>query len=273
MVPLSGYAGFKLIEKTYDRQLEVFSSSLLIQRNSRYFVDNAGSIATAEQFVQDRQLLEVGLGAFGLDDEINKRALILRVLDEGIFDASSFANRLNDTRYRDFAEQIGFGPVGSLLTTASQREEIAERYQIRQFERAVGDVDVDLRLVLNFRREIQELALNGLTPNAGWFRVLGSEPLRTVLQGALNLPTEFAQLAVDDQRIRIAEKSREVFGGDTIDVFLDAEVVDKAIQRYLLTEQINDFVPSANGARNALSLLQTASIGPAASASLFSSEI
>ena len=177
--------------------------------------------------------MEVTLGAFGLEDEIDKRALIRRVLEEGVIEPGSFANRLTDSRWLEFATNVGFGELGSLLNTQAQQEAIIDLYRTRQFERAIGETDLDLRLALNFRRDIKGLAQEGLATATGWFRVLGNEPLRTVIEGALNLPAEFGQLDVDVQAERIAERSREVFGNERVDVFVDDAVIEEAIKRYV----------------------------------------
>jgi hypothetical protein len=72
--------------------------------------------------VGDRRLLEVALGAFGLDDDIRNRFFIRKVLEEGTTSPSRrFANRLSDKRYLALAETFGFGdrPGGNVGAPAS----------------------------------------------------------------------------------------------------------------------------------------------------------
>lgn len=261
VVPLGGYAGYRLLERTYDRQLEAFAASPAIERNVAYFLENAASPLTAEEFVQDRRLMEVALGAFGLDEEIDKRALVRRILEEGVLDPASFANRLNDTRYKDFALEVGFAELGSNLTIDSRRQEIADLYRVRQFERLVGETDLDLRLALNFRREIRALAEENIPAGAAWFRLLGSQPLRTVIEGAYNLPREFATIDVDDQRSRLEAKTREIYGSDTVAVFSDPAAIDDALRRFLLNSEVKAAAAAYSPGTTALTLLQSASLG------------
>ncbi len=271
IVPFGGYTGFRFLERTYDSQLETFVKSPTITRNVEYFLENAGVPETAEDLVQDRRLLEVVLGAFGLDEEIDKRALVRRILEEGVIDSTSFANRLNDTRYKDMAETIGFDQFGSLLNIESRREKVVELYKVRQFERMVGDIDVDMRLALNFDRDIAEIAGQGLSEDAGWFRVLGSEPLRTVVEGAFNLPSEFSQIDLDSQVERLKEKAREMYGGKSVEVFADAENVDDMVRRYLLNAQVKEALAAYSPGSTALTLLQGASLGSQGAGNLFAS--
>lgn len=90
-----------------------------------------------------------------------------------------------------------------------------------------------------------ELANGGYTEAGGWFKAMGSTPLRTVLEGAFNLPSGFSQLDIDRQKDILADKANSLFGGKSVEVFKDPEAIDKVIRRYLLTEQINAG-PSAN---------------------------
>lgn len=271
VVPLGGYTGFRFLERTYTKQLDALSKSPEIVRNIEYFLANAAKPQSAEEFVQDRRLMQVALGAFGLDDEIDKRALVRRILEEGVIESRSFANRLNDKAYQDLALEIGFAEGGSFLKLESRRDEIAERYRIRQFERAVGEVDVDMRLALNFRREITALAGQGLSSSAGWFRVLGSQPLRQVIEGAFNLPSEFAQLDVDAQRELLEEKTAARYDGKSVAVFSDPEAVDDALRRFFLNAQIKAGQQPYSPGATALALLQSVPLGAAGSSNLFSS--
>ena len=93
-IPLSGLAGFRFIERTYDRQFITFNKSPDFQREVEYFRENAGNITTVDQLMGDRRILAVVLGAFGLGDDIDKGAFIRKVIEEGTFEGDAFANRL-----------------------------------------------------------------------------------------------------------------------------------------------------------------------------------
>ncbi|MEO0819218.1 MAG: DUF1217 domain-containing protein [Pseudomonadota bacterium] len=272
-IPAGGVVGLRLLERSYDAQFEAFSRSPEVQRDIDAFLERAGTISTAEELVGDTQLLRVGLGAFGLEEELPKRALIRRVLEENTFARESLVNRLVDPAWKNFSEAIGFGDFGGLLNQESVRRDIAERYRVRQFERAVGEVDVDLRLVLNFRREIGDIASASDADRSGWFRIVGSEPLRRVVFGALNLPDSFARLDIDEQATRLSERAEQVFGNGSPAIFADNEAVETAVNRFLLNAQIASGPgPSAPGA-TALTLLQSSGLGTGASQNLFASRL
>ena len=112
-----------------------------------------------------------------------------------------------------------------------------------------------MRLALNFERKIVEISSNASTEAGGWFRVMSSVPLATVVQRAFNLPSEFSSLDIDSQAEILADKAQAKYGSRNVEIFNDPEVVDDMIKNYLLREQI-DAGPSANTPGfSALSLL------------------
>ena len=118
-----------------------------------------------------------------------------------------------------------------------------------------------MRLALNFQREIQDFVGQGSSENAGWFKLMGSVPMRTVLEGAFNLPKEFAALDVDRQKEVLSDKAQQAFGGKSIEVFSDPAAVDKVIKDYLLREQINAGPSPSTPGFAALSILGQSNSG------------
>ena len=231
VIGLGGYPGWLTLQRTETRQREVFEASPSLQRNINYFRENIANATTAEALVSDRRLLTVALGAFGLDEEIGKRAFVQKVLEGGTQQSSAFANRLGEPRYRAFAEAFGYGNVdaGSNVLLDSFREDIIARYKVRAFDRAVGEVDSDARLALNFRREAAALVADNATAETKWFRILGQRPLREVISTALNIPSEAAQLDIDKQQKIFSDKAAGLLGDSDPSVLSSPEVIDRRI--------------------------------------------
>ncbi len=169
VVPFGGLAGWQVLERTLGRQQEQFNKSPDLQREIDYFKENIGNVTSTAEFVGDRRLLAVALGAFGLSGEINKQAFVRKVLDEGTVDPQSFANRLGNTDYLEFAKTFSFGNEGGFVPTTNRINDIADKSLELQFEEAVGETDPSMRLALNFKREMTELASRDISENAGWF--------------------------------------------------------------------------------------------------------
>lgn len=255
-IPIGGYAGFKVFERTASRQIDAFADQASVKRDLAYFREKIGDIAKPADLVADRRLLAVALGAFGLEDEIGKRALIRRIADEGVLDPASFANRLNDPRWRAFAaafsaESLALGRFQS----AAAREDIAARFVERSFELAVGEVDGDIRLALNFRREAKAVAAGANVDRVGWLQIMGQRPLRVVVEAALGLPSTLASLDIDRQRAAFEEKSAAVFGAKSPKAFLDDANVETAIRRYFARAATDAGASADTRGQAALSLL------------------
>lgn len=271
VIPIGGPAGLGFLDRTFDRQFAQFSRSPEIARDLAHFTEVAGGIETAADLVQDTRALRVALGAFGLEDELPKRAFIRKVLEEGTLERTSLANRLQDPAWRKFSEAMGFGDFGGLLKLTAVRERTAEQYRVRQFERAVGDRDVSMRLALNFRREIGEIANSESVDRTGWFRIMGSRPLREVVEGALGLPGQFGTMDIDQQRQELESRARRQLGEASPAVFRDPEVVEDLVRRFLVRAQIESGPSATTPGMAALTILQSSGLGGAARGNLFAS--
>jgi hypothetical protein len=256
-IPLAGLAGWRFLERTLPAQQATFEKGPQLKREIAYFKEQIAGITSAEQLVADRQLLKVALGAFGLEQDLGKRAFVRKILEEGTDDPASMANRLTVPAYKQLAETFGFGNVrGARTADPGFADKITAQFRVRQFEVAVGEVSDDMRLALNFRREIATLAHG--PDGAGWYSVLGSKPLRNVFEAAFGLPKEFAAIDIDRQREVLADKARGLFGEGGLAVFKNPANVQRILDRFLVRAQLEAGPdPNAPGSA-ALALLQRA---------------
>lgn len=274
-IGVGGYGGWRILQATASRQQETFEKSPSLGRDIEYFRENITKATTAEALVKDRRLLRVALGAFGLSSEINKQALVQKILADGTEEPTAFANRLGDARFKNLAEAFDYGNItaGSNILLKSFREDIIARFKTQEFERAVGETDGDMRLALNFKREIGAIASSESVDRVGWFQVMGQRPLRTLISTALGLPESVAQLDLDKQQEIFQDKARDLFGDSSVSVFTDPENVETAIRRFFLFQQIKDGSTTVTPGTTALTLLQSASFGGAGGANLFQSQV
>ena len=237
VLPATGLTGWNFLKASLPTQAALFEKSPEIERDLEYFEANIRDVKTLDDFMNDRRLQKVALGAFGLGDEINKGAFVRKVLDEGVAERTAFARRINNEDYIELATTFDFTD-GDLRLNTFQIDDIKQAYRDETFEIALGDVDNNMRLALNFQREITDLANRGLSENGGWFKAMGSVPLRTVLESAFNMPEGFSQLDIDKQKELLSDKANSFFGGKGVEVFQDPEAVETTIRRFLLQEQI-----------------------------------
>lgn len=125
-----GLVAWQFLKATQETQRAVFDKSPTLNRDADYFASRIGQIQSAEEFVNDRRLMSVALSAFGLEDQIDSKFLIRKVLEEGTEDDDALANRLGDGRYVALASAFSFEKV---LAPKTQEPgfaaEIATRYR------------------------------------------------------------------------------------------------------------------------------------------------
>lgn len=256
LIPVGGLPGWVVLNATLERQTAAFNETPLIQRDTEYFEQNIGQVQTAAQLVEDRRLLRVALGAFGLQEDINNRAFIQKILEQGTQDDDALANRLTDERYKQLSDAFGFrdNPVPR-TQLATFGAEITDAFRQREFEVAVGEQDEALRLALNARRELPDIVTSDESEDALWFQIMGTPPLRKIFETSLGLPASFGQQDIDRQLETFKSLSSRRLGIGSLVELADGDRLEKLIERFLLQDQISSFeIQSSNAI--ALTLLQ-----------------
>jgi len=254
----SGIVGWRMLQRTYDTQFAVFNKGPALEREVSRFLEEVPKIETVDDFVRNRDVLRVALGAFGLQDDLNNTYFIKKVLEDGTIDPRSLANRLGDRRYKEFSEFFGFGPAELKTTGLNYKmQEIADRYREMSFESAIGQQDNSLRIAMYAQRELQELADLDESERTKWFTIMADPPLREMIQTALNLPSSFSQLDIDAQLPQFQKRMRRLTGSDDVSQFTEGS---KALKRvtdiYLARSQVLNGTAGFSSGSVALTLLQ-----------------
>ncbi len=257
--PLTGIAGWRFLQRTQESQMEAFKASPVLERELTYFRDNISKITSAEDLVNDFTLFKVALGAFGMEDKVADKFFFKKVLSEGSEAEGAFALKLTDTNYRDMAEAFGFGNAGGARVGESDfAQRIIDAYQVRQFEKAVGESDNSMRLALNFEREIGKYAGGPFPETVSWFQLMANPPLREVFETAFGLPKSIGTLDLDRQRALFQSANERVFGSKSMEVFKDPENMDKLLRNFFAREQINSGPGPLTRGTAAVTLMQNA---------------
>lgn len=231
LIGAGGYSGWRLLSRTMEMQKTAVARDPSIARDLSHVREKIAKVETADALMSDFRLLKTALSAFGLEGDLNKKFFVRKVLESDLDDPKSFANKLSDKRYRQMAEAFGFAT--GKKRSASLAEDVAQRHVAAELERRVGNADGNLRLAMNASRELATLAKSGSSENARWYSILGSLPLRKVVEGALGLGADFGKLPVDRQLSEIKAKAERLTGSDSVRAFGDPAVVEKLVQRFL----------------------------------------
>lgn len=263
VAPFGGIAGWTFMERTRARQEAAFQKSPGLARDTGAFEDRIGKIRTAADLVNDRALLRVALGAFGLDGDLGNRFFIRKVLEEGTASRTALANRLADKRYLALAEAFGFGDrPGGNVSRPGFAADITARYRDRQFEIAVGQTNPDLRLALGLGREMSDIVARPLSNDGRWFAMMASPPMRTVFERALGLPREIGGLDIDRQLSVFKQRAAARLGTSDFANFATPEGEGR-LRRAFLAAADPSAVPNAVRGRGALALLAASNLGSA----------
>ena len=258
VIPGTGLAGWRFLQQTYDRQFEAFTKSPTLNRDTEYFLETISGITTAEEFVADRRIMTVALGAFGLEDDLDNRFFIRKILEEGTVDPESLANRFSDPRYAELSQSFGFGP-GEFLKTGQPQfaQAIVNRFQAASFEIAAGEQDSAMRVALYAQRDLDSVVNEDISDDAKWFGIMGDPPMRELFEKALGLPSEVAQIDIDQQLELFKEKARALFGSDEVSQFADKDIQQDLITKFVVRDQLASFNTGTSSGSIALMLLQS----------------
>lgn len=256
IIPFGGYSGWAFLKRTQATQRAALDTTAAAKRDEDYFRKNIGKVNSAEALVADRRLLQVALGAFGLEGDINNKFFIKKVLDDGTLTDGALSNRLANKQYEKLSAAFGFGDFS---TPRNKLSDFADKtlalYKERQFETAVGSQNGDYRIALNAERELPALARKSSSEDTLWYTVLGNIPLRRVFEGALGLPKSFGSIDLDQQLTTMKSRLEARTGSDSLRQFSDPAKVESIIRRFLVQTDIAN--SSAQSSQNSvLELLQ-----------------
>lgn len=261
-LPLTGYAGWKFLGRTREAQQAALSASPVMKTNAQYFRENIGKVRTGEDLVADRRLMTVALGAFGLDDDINSKFFIRKVLESSTFDAKSLANKLSDKRYVEMAKAFGFGdfPTSPNTLLSTFPDKIVKQFEARQFERAVGEQNQPMRLAMNAERELAAIADKKGSENTKWFTIMGNAPLRQVMETAFGLPKQFGSADLDQQLGEFKKRAQQFLGSSDPAMFKDPAKVEELVKLFLVRSDIAAGPSGMTRGSAALSILQNSPV-------------
>lgn len=189
---LSATTIYRLATKDLAKSLNLTSQAPQVAREVDYFVGRIGQIKSIDDFLKDTRIFRFAMKAFGLGEMGYAKGFMRKVLVEGIDSRSSFANRLADERYKEFAKSFNFARYGSIATSFSAATtQVVDRYVRVTLEEDVGSQNNGARLALYFQRRLPFIK--------DAYTVLADKALIEVVRTALDLPQAFSSADIDAQ--------------------------------------------------------------------------
>ena len=157
----TGLGGLAFLNQTRDQQQNILRETSAVSRDIDAVRDRLTKVQNVDELLDDRPVLQVVLGAFGLQEDIDNRAFLRGVLLSDLNDPGSAANRLSEPKYRELARTFNFGAgTGATFPGASAVDTLTPQLQ------ALGSVD-ELFEPANNRLLSRALEVFGVEADAG----------------------------------------------------------------------------------------------------------
>ncbi|MCJ8517576.1 hypothetical protein ABID21_000347 [Pseudorhizobium tarimense] len=191
-----------------------------------YYTSTMAGIKTLNELLADRRLVDFILTAKGLDPQTVTDDFLRQVFGSDLEDPESFVNQQTDSRFAEILGTFNFDASGNLdrNTSASvqnlgQTIETQQMYLRQTLETEQGNENAGVRLALYFER------MAGSITDA--YGIIGDEALAEFVRIAFSLPSEMANMDVD-QQAKLIEKHL------TLSDLSDPQKLQKLIQRFTI---------------------------------------
>jgi len=142
---VSTYFGYSYITRNLKQSLTRVEQQPDVAREAAYYKANIGKVKTVDDFMKDYRLYHYATKAYGLEDMAYAKAFMKKVLESDLSDPKSFANKLVDKRYREFAAAFSFkGGATPVAQSGDQTDEMIGLYTATkksQVDALAGDSD------------------------------------------------------------------------------------------------------------------------------------
>ena len=231
---MSTIQDLRLVTRNQGRYVQMILQRPEVQRSIAYFKDNIGKVTNTEDFLKDDKLYRFVMEAFDLGSQFYARGLIRKVLNGGVSDPASTANRMSNTKFREMAAALSFAETGGqTLKEPSIVQAILDRYVAVKMEVDSEEKNPAVRFGLYFQRRAPSVT--------NWYQVMADRALQKVVYTTLGLPEETARLDVDKQKI-LLEKRMDIKD------LQDPAKVRKMLDRFGAMYDMQNGSPTGSGA-------------------------
>lgn len=204
-----------------------------------YYLANITKVDSIADLLADKRLLSYALWSHGLDPAKQDTATVRKMLEGGVSDPNSPANKLTDKRFAGFVTTFDFVGRGSdAVTETAAQTPTVDKYLRQTLEENAGNENEGVRLALYFERKAGSIS--------NFYSVLADPALAKVVRTMLNLPEAFSRADID-QQVKYFEKRLK------IEDFQDPKKVQKLMQRFTSMWELAN--PSTSSAVSAAAVM------------------
>lgn len=209
---------YQILTRDMDRTRNNVLSDKMVQRETEYFKSNIGSIKNPDDLMKDYRLFSYTMKAFGMSDMMYAKALVKKLMSEGVSDPGAMANRMANPLYKELATAFDFNGKDEGVTSAEGfAEGIVDRYVTQTLETREGEKNEGVRLAMYFQRKASTITKP--------MEILADKAVLRFIQTAFGIPKEASSGDIDRQAAHIAR----LFD---IKDLQDPKKVERLIQRF-----------------------------------------
>ncbi|MBY5569489.1 DUF1217 domain-containing protein [Rhizobium leguminosarum] len=120
---------YTILSRDMTSSLNKVASQTTVKKDAEYYADHINKVTNVDDFLGDYKLYSYAMKAYGLEDMTYAKAFMKKVLESDLTDPDSYANKLSDTRYREFAAAFNFNAPEKDVQTDAQEDELIGLYK------------------------------------------------------------------------------------------------------------------------------------------------
>lgn len=125
---VSTFLSYDLVSRDLQTSLKRVAQQTDVSREATYYKENISKVTSVDEFLDDYRLYSYAMKAHGLEDMTYAKAFMRKILDSDLTDEDSFANKLTDDRYRDFATAFNFSKEETTAQSSTQVDSMVDLY-------------------------------------------------------------------------------------------------------------------------------------------------
>lgn len=138
---ISTFLSYNLVTRDMKSSLQRVAADPNVSRDAKYYEENIGKVTSVKEFMDDYRLYSYAMKAHGLEDMTYAKAFMQKVLESDLSDENSYANKLTDDRYRNFAAAFNFTPDTADVQSDAQEEDTIGLYKQSLADEATSVAD------------------------------------------------------------------------------------------------------------------------------------
>lgn len=195
----SAISEYKTLTREISKTIDRVAAEPEMKREIEYYRKTISNIKTIDEFLGNQRIYTFAMKAFGMKDLVFAKAMIRKVLTEGVDSPQAFSMSLADQRFREFAKIFDFKAYGPAATAFDRTQQgTIDRYLRNTLEERAGQSNEAVRLALYFDRKAPELISE--------FSILADKAVYAVVRTALGLPDSIAATDIDRQAKMLASR-------------------------------------------------------------------